>query len=81
MCQGLGSRVNQVLSTVRVEGSVLGGRRIAESSLQVFFFFFITLEPEIQKSMRLKCEPSSEPLHRSVRAQCLRVKVRVRVGG
>ena len=35
-----------------------------------FFFFFITLKPRVEwctKSMRLKYEPASEPLHISMK--------------
>jgi len=48
----------------RVPGTRIPGCRV------LFFFFFITLKPRVEcytKSMRLKYEPASEPLHISVK--------------
>ena len=45
----------------------MGAVRLRSLRAQVFFFFFITLKPVIQKSMSLKYEPSWEPLRISVK--------------
>ena len=50
------------------------GNRLAGRVLEIFFFFFVTLKARVErctKSMSLKFEPASEPLHVSAKKSFL----------